>query len=102
MPFNLARALSDDKSADNQLLQSGDIVTVFSVTDVRIPQAKRRVMVRIEGEVAAPGIYHVMPNETLQAVLARAGGLTQDAYLFGAALYREELKKSQTEKTKHG
>ena len=95
--FNLAKALADEKSIDNQLLQPGDIVTVFSVNDVRIPQAKRRVMVRIEGEVAQPGIYHVMPGETLQDVLSRAGGVTPDAYLYGSALYREEVKKSQAE-----
>jgi protein involved in polysaccharide export with SLBB domain len=95
--FNLARALADEKSKDNQPLQAGDIVTVFSVNDVRIPQAKRRVMVRIEGEVAEPGIYHVAPGETLQDVLSRAGGVTQDAYLYGAALYRDEVRKSQTE-----
>ena len=95
--FNLARALADEKSADNQLLQAGDIVTVFSVNDVRIPQAKRRVMVRVEGEVAQPGIYHVMPGETLQDVLSRAGGPTQDAYLYGSALYRDEVKKNQAE-----
>jgi protein involved in polysaccharide export with SLBB domain len=95
--FNLAKALADEKSADNQLLLAGDIVTVFSVNDVRIPQAKRRVMVRVEGEVAQPGIYHVTPGETLQDVLSRAGGVTQDAYLYGSALYRDEVKKSQAE-----
>lgn len=95
--FNLAKALADEKSADNQLLQAGDIVTVFSVNDVRIPQAKRRVMVRLEGEVAQPGVYHVMPGETLQDVLSRAGGVTQDAYLYGSALYRDEVKKIQAE-----
>ena len=95
--FNLAKALADEKSADNQLLLPGDIVTVFSVNDVRIPQSKRRVMVRVEGEVAQPGIYHVMPGETLQDVLSRAGGVTQDAYLYGSALYRDEVKKSQAE-----
>jgi hypothetical protein len=30
-------------------------------------------------------------------VLARAGGLTQDAYLFGSSLYREEVRKTQIE-----
>jgi protein involved in polysaccharide export with SLBB domain len=95
--FNLAKALADEKSADNQLLLAGDIVTVFSVNDVRIPQSKRRVMVRVEGEVAQPGIYHVTPGETLQDVLSRAGGVTQDAYLYGSALYRDEVKKSQAE-----
>jgi len=97
IPFNLANALSDDKSKDNEKLQPGDIVTVFSDTDVRIPQSKRRIFIRVEGEVAKPGIYQVKNGETLRDVLTRAGGLTDDAYLYGAALYRDEVKKSQAE-----
>ena len=97
VPFNLGRVLANPKDADNQTLQAGDVVTVFSVTDVRVPIAKRRAMVRIEGEVTSPGIYQVKPGETLANVLQRAGGLTQDAYLFGASLYREEVRKSQIE-----
>jgi protein involved in polysaccharide export with SLBB domain len=73
------------------------VVTVFSVTDVRVPIAKRRAMVRIEGEVTSPGVYQVKPGETLTTVLQRAGGLTHDAYLFGASFYREDVRKSQAE-----
>nr|WP_315229904.1 SLBB domain-containing protein [uncultured Limnohabitans sp.] len=97
VPFNLGRVLSNPKDADNQVLQAGDVVTVFSVTDVRVPIAKRRAMVRIEGEVASPGVYQVKPGETLTTVLQRAGGLTHDAYLFGASFYREDVRKSQAE-----
>jgi protein involved in polysaccharide export with SLBB domain len=97
VPFNLGRVLSNPKDVDNQVLQAGDVVTVFSVTDVRVPIAKRRAMVRIEGEVASPGVYQVKPGETLTTVLQRAGGLTHDAYLFGASFYREDVRKSQAE-----
>ena len=97
VPFNLGRVLSNPKDPDNQVLQAGDVVTVFSVTDVRVPIAKRRAMVRIEGEVASPGVYQVKPGETLTTVLQRAGGLTHDAYLFGASFYREDVRKSQAE-----
>ena len=97
VPFNLGRVLADPKDADNQTLQAGDVVTVFSVTDVRVPISKRRAMVRIEGEVGSPGIYQVKPGESLTSVLERAGGLTPDAYLFGASLFREEVRKTQLE-----
>lgn len=97
VPFNLARVLSNDKDPDNQLLQAGDVVTVFSVNDMRVPLSKRRVVVRVEGEVAQPGIYQAKPGETLASVLQRAGGLTHDAYLFGAAFYRDDVRKSQVE-----
>ena len=97
LTFSLSKALADAQSADNVLLQAGDVVTVFSVNDVRVPTAKRRIMVRVEGEVANPGIYQAKPGETLASVLERAGGLTHDAYLYGSALYREEVRKSQAE-----
>ena len=97
VPFNLSRVLADAKDPDNQLLEPGDVVTVFSVNDIRVPISKRRVMVRIEGEVMRPGIYQVQPGETLNTILQKAGGLSHDAYLFGGALYREEVRKSQVE-----
>lgn len=93
--FSLNKVLNNPKDEDNHLLQSGDVVTVFSATDMRVPIAKRRIMVRVEGEVNKPGIYQAKPSETLSAVLQRAGGLTPDAYLFGSAFYRDEVRKSQ-------
>lgn len=95
VPFSLSKVLNNPKDEDNHLLQAGDVVTVFSATDMRVPIAKRRIMVRVEGEVNKPGIYQAKPGETLSAVLQRAGGLTPDAYLFGSAFYRDEVRKSQ-------
>lgn len=97
IPFNLGKVLNNINDVENYELESGDIVTVFSATDLRVPISKRRVLVRIDGEVARPGIYQVMPTESLADVLQRAGGLTHDAYLFGAAFYRDEVRKSQLE-----
>ena len=95
--FNLGKVLANSQDAENIQLQPGDVVTVFSSDDVRIPQAKRRVIVRLEGEVQRPGIYQVAPNESLASLLLKAGGLTPNAYLFGSAFYREEVRKQQTE-----
>lgn len=95
--FNLGKVLANPQDSENIQLQPGDVVTVFSSDDVRIPQAKRRVIVRLEGEVQRPGIYQVAPNESLASLLLKAGGLTPDAYLFGSAFYREEVRKQQTE-----
>ena len=97
VPFNLGAVMADPKHSDNQLLEPGDIVTVFSANDIRVPLDKRRVMVRIEGEVASPGIYSAKPDETLPNLIAKAGGLTRNAYMYGAAFYREEVRKSQIE-----
>jgi len=95
IPFNLGKALDDAASPENLPLQPGDIVTVFSVNDVRVPQAKRQVFVRVEGEVHRPGIYQMAPGEGLPQLLERAGGLTPDAYLFGAEFYREDVRRNQ-------
>ena len=97
IPFNLARILADANSPDNMMLQAGDVVTVFSAEDVRVPVAKRRVMVRVEGEVNNPGYYQLKSGEDLLSLLQKSDGLTSDAYLFGAGLYRDEVRKSQTE-----
>jgi protein involved in polysaccharide export with SLBB domain len=95
IPFNLGRVLSDAADADNLLLEPGDVVTVFSTKDIRVPLSKRRVFVRIDGEVNKPGVYPVSPGETLANILPKAGGLTSDAYLYGIGVYREEVKQSQ-------
>lgn len=96
LSFNLGNVLNDPNSADNLLLQPGDVITVFSVNDVRVPQAKRQIFVRVEGEVQRPGIYQMHPGDGLHQLIDKAGGLTADAYLFGAAFYREEVKRAQT------
>ena len=97
IPFNLGKALEDAASSENLSLQPGDIITVFSANDVRVPQAKRQVFVRVEGEVQRPGIYQMKPGASLPQLVAMAGGLTADAYLFGSSFYREEVRKTQQE-----
>lgn len=95
LPFNLRRALVDRDPAHDLALQAGDVVTVFSQRDLQAPSARRAAFVRVEGEVATPGVYQVRPGETLRQVVARAGGLTPEAYLFGAEFTRESLRREQ-------
>ena len=52
-------------------------------------------MVRLEGEVKMAGIYSVRPGETLRDLVARAGGLTDKAYLYAAEFTRESTKREQ-------
>lgn len=95
LPFNLANALAQRGSADDVVLLPGDVVTVFSQEDVRVPQARRRVFVRVEGEVNVPGVYQMTAGETLQDLVQRAGGPTEHAYLFGVEFYRQQVRKEQ-------
>jgi protein involved in polysaccharide export with SLBB domain len=91
LSFNLGQALDNPSSPENIALLPGDVLTVFSANDVRVPQAKRQVYVRVEGEVWRPGIYQMKQGDSLPQLIEKAGGLTDDAYLFGAGFYRAPL-----------
>jgi protein involved in polysaccharide export with SLBB domain len=52
-------------------------------------------LVRVEGEVAAPGVYQALPGETLPQLLQRVGGVTAQAYLYGTEFTRESVRKQQ-------
>jgi protein involved in polysaccharide export with SLBB domain len=95
IPFNLGNVFADPNGADNVELRPGDTVTIFSQQDVAVPMDKRRVFVRVEGEVKVPGVYQMTASDTLQTLLAKAGGPTHNAYLFGTAFYREEARREQ-------
>jgi protein involved in polysaccharide export with SLBB domain len=56
---------------------------------------KRRVFVRVEGEVKVPGVYQMTAGDTLQSLLSKAGGPTSSAYLFGTEFYREATRREQ-------
>jgi protein involved in polysaccharide export with SLBB domain len=79
----------------NLELQPGDIVTIFSQRDISVPQTERARYVIIEGEVKRPGVYKLETNDTLRAVLQRAGGLTPNAYIYGSQLTRESARIEQ-------
>jgi protein involved in polysaccharide export with SLBB domain len=96
IPFNLGRVVLNADESQNIELMPGDVVTIFGVRDLQVPRARQTRLVRLEGEVAAPGIYSVESGETLPQLVARLGGLTRDAYLFGTEFSRESVRKQQT------
>lgn len=93
--FNLGKAILGSSDADNVPLQSGDVITIFSQRDIAVPDRHQNKYVRLEGEFRAPGVYKVNPGETLQSLAARAGGLTDDAFLFGTEFTRDSAAKQQ-------
>ena len=95
IPFNLAKAVIDKDPAHNLQLQPDDVVTIMNSADLRLPVAKQTRLVRIEGEVASPGVYQAQPGETLPQLIQRAGGLTPQAYLYGTEFTRESVRKQQ-------
>lgn len=98
LPFNLGRAVIDGDPSQNLELQPGDVITVFSKADIRVPQAQQTKFVRLEGEFVGAGIYSVRPGETLRQLVARAGGLTPAAYLYGSEFTRESTKVVQQQR----
>jgi len=97
LPFNLSKALAGN-DAENMPLQPGDVITIFSKEDIQVPAAKRSVYVRLEGEFNQAGVYKAQPGETLRGLVARAGSLTSNAYLFAAEFNRESVRMSQQKK----
>jgi len=84
IPFNLGKAVIDGDPEQNLPLQPGDIVTVFSKEDIKVPISKQTQYIRLEGEFNSSGVHQIMPGETLRQLVARVGGLASNAYLFGA------------------
>lgn len=97
VPFNLGKAVLSKDPANNLLLQSGDVVTILSQSDITLPQDRQTRLIRVEGEVAAPGIYQSKPGETLVQLIQRIGGVTPQAYLFGTEFSRESVRQRQQE-----
>ena len=95
IPFNLGKAVLEHDEASDLALRPGDIVNVFSLADFTAPASEQTRVVRLEGEVKIAGIYAVQPGETLRELVARAGGLTDKAYLYAAEFTRQSTKREQ-------
>jgi polysaccharide export outer membrane protein len=95
IPFNLGKAVLDADPQNNIVLQPGDVITIFSKADIQVPIAKQTKFVRLEGEIATPGVYQLLPGETLRQLLVRVGGFTRSAYVYGSEFTRESVRLQQ-------
>jgi protein involved in polysaccharide export with SLBB domain len=98
LPFNLGKLVLEGDASQNLELLPGDIITIFSKADIRVPQAQQTRYVRLEGEVVSSGVYSVLPGETLRHLVQRAGGLTADSYLYGSEFTRESTRRVQQQR----
>lgn len=94
VPFNLGKAIAGDPN-QNVDLQPGDIITIFSQADMQIPTGSQSKYVRLEGEFKSAGVYQAEAGETLRHLIRRIGGVTSQAYLYGAELDRESAREDQ-------
>ena len=89
--IDLAAILRGEAAADLPL-QPYDFLSI-----TRVPEWESTWTVKLHGEVRFPGDYRVRRGETLAEVLARAGGVTDDAFLEGAVFLRESLRDREKE-----
>lgn len=76
--------------AMNIQLKKGDNLFVRGLKDWDV-----HAKVKIGGEVLFPGEYQLMPGETLSGLISRAGGMTENAFPFGARFTRESVANLQ-------
>lgn len=98
--FDLGKVVLEKDSANNVALFPGDEISIFTNSEIMVPADKKKRYVRMEGEFKHGGVYEVLPGETLRQLVARIGGLTPNAYLFGAEFTRESVRMMQQQKLK--
>ncbi len=96
--FDLGKVVLNGDQAQNLELLPGDVVTIFSTADLRVPTSQQTRFVRLEGEFNGAGVYSVRPGETLRQLLMRAGGFTPDAYLYASEFTRESTRRVERQR----
>lgn len=77
------------------LANNGDIVQVLSNGTLQQPVERQAILVRVEGEVNAPGSYYLAPGSRMDDVIRLAGGLSPRAFLYGSRVERFSVKEQQ-------
>jgi polysaccharide biosynthesis/export protein len=88
---DLSAVLAGDAAADI-VLEPYDQLSIRQVSEWR-----RKGSVVLEGEVRFPGRYQIEAGETLANVIARAGGVTDQAFSEGSVFLREDLRERERE-----
>ncbi|MGD8834064.1 MAG: SLBB domain-containing protein, partial [Desulfobacteraceae bacterium] len=94
--FSPAEAISGNPEDDIEL-KAFDSIYIREIP--RYSEALER-KITLEGEFQFPGVYAFTEGERLSSVIARAGGLTDKAYPFGAVYLREDVKQLQKKRVK--
>jgi protein involved in polysaccharide export with SLBB domain len=89
---NTSRGLIDiaKAGADKVSVGPGDVVRFNPVATDRDTGP-----VLLVGEFIRPGLYEIRRGERLSEVMARAGGLTEQAYPYGAVFTRQRVRTAQ-------
>ena len=82
---------------DDMPLNPNDSVYIREIPQYTLAKERR---VSLEGEFVFPGEYAFAEGERISSVIQRAGGLTKEAYPFGAIFIREDAKDLQRQRQK--
>lgn len=93
---------TDIRNLDLRAILAGDASVILQSRDrlliKSIPEFATAKTIELRGEVRYPGQYTLRSGETLQQVLKRAGGLTDNAFPKGAVFTRQELRKLEQQR----
>lgn len=81
-----------ETSFDQISIRPGSSIRVQTVADQQEIGA-----ILLTGEFVRPGSYTIQRGETLAELIERAGGVTQQAYPYGAVFTRKSVKEAQKE-----
>ena len=95
IPFDLGELVLQHNSSQDLELQPGDVVSIFSEADIKVPIAEQTKLVKLDGEFVHAGMYTALPGESLRHLVNRAGGLTPNAYLYASEFTRESTRAIQ-------
>ena len=95
----VAELIADRQEIENRLasipLHPADILRVFAPSAVPVPVQVRNEYVRVGGEVKHSGVFRIRKGETLRELIARLGGVTDNAYLYATRFNRESVRIAQ-------
>jgi protein involved in polysaccharide export with SLBB domain len=77
------------------VLGTGDVIRVYSSVRALLSQGSQNERIHVDGEVAHPGDYILLPGSRIADAIRAAGGLTSAAYPFGTELTRESVQRAQ-------
>lgn len=95
IPFDLGKLVLQHDASQDLPLEPGDVVSILSQADIRVPLTQQTKFIRLEGEFVHAGVYTARPGETLRDLVREAGGLAPNAYLYGSEFTRESTRVVQ-------
>ena len=98
IPFNLGKLVLEQDPAADMPLEAGDSVVIFNKQDVTVPVSRQTRYVVLAGEFKQAGVHQAKTGETLRQLVKRIGGLTPEAYPYGAEFTRISARLDQQRK----